>query len=829
MMTMSTAGLRTLHRDRMTGPRSVRVLGRRVALLVVLALVLPAAGVGAFGPASPASANGCPLAGLEDHAESDPAGSRDNPYKVADVDDLLKVALCDGPDVHFRQTEVLDMSGTTYAEAPVPGSFLGLYDGSGLDIVGLHIDARIDAREGPEQPVGLFAEIGEGGTVRGVRLVDVTIEADSDDVGALAGRVRKDGLVLGVAVLASGPKPSSVTVTGNQARVGGVVGSVTEGGIIAVTVEGLFVVVTGTQSTDVGGVVGLAERSELFLLEFSGLVSGGLAVGGVVGALRGSQLVQSFASGNISSSGLGMVGGLVGHMYAYEDEGGDEGGEEPLNGLGEPELELEVEPEPQEWMGSFLLGSVFDGLVDGRQSVGGAVGSLENGALQEVFAGGVVRAADGDVGGIIGFGADSDVRRSVFVGEVLTTGTDGAAAYKGGIAGRLVRSFVVESLAEGAIGSPNELSGGVAGGVVGLLEDGSVLYSSATMTVGGTGDALGGIAGRLVATAAVFISCGEGPDDDVVVSSGFAQVFGSWSAASSGGLTGGPAMRGIVGQVFEDSASASCDDVSGAAEGVAIVTDSFWETDDPTTSDFGLARTAAQMRSVATYLDTSDGALDEAWSIVAGWVEQDDDGPVWGICAEVNDGYPILLWLFSTLPDEACIVLAEEEIVVVDPVVPAPVTPTTPAPVVPAPVTPAPGSVDAPSAAASNVQLACVPTPVRIGDVVTCTVSGAAGSSVVQWRAAYNPTFADGSVTIDGAGGGTFAFLVPAAALGQTLTVELVGLLEPSSLGGVEGPLPLSIPAGEGERRMPTLPALALLAAAGLALPARRRAAEGRA
>ena len=77
-----------------------------------------------------------------------------------------------------------------------------------------------------------------------------------------------------------------------------------------------------------------------------------------------------------------------------------------------------------------------------------------------------------------------------------------------------------------------------------------------------------------------------------------------------------------------------------------------------------------------------------------------------------------------------------------------------------------------------------------------------------------------------GVDGEPVPFTVPASALGQQLTVELVEWIAPVSLravgGVVGGPVPSNVPAGEG-RGVPTgLLVLGLLVAAGASVAARR-------
>ena len=117
--------------------------------------------------------------------------------------------------------------------------------------------------------------------------------------------------------------------------------------------------------------------------------------------------------------------------------------------------------------------------------------------------------------------------------------------------------------------------------------------------------------------------------------------------------------------------------------------------------------------------------------------------------------------------------------------------------------------------AAAPPSVSCVPSVPVVGGVVTCTVTGGNANIDILWRAAYNPTFAEAGVTLDDAGSGEFSFVVPAAALGQELTVELVEWIAPVSLGVVGGPVPSSVPSGEGPVPVWTL-VLAALVGVGL-------------
>jgi hypothetical protein len=80
----------------------------------------------------------------------------------------------------------------------------------------------------------------------------------------------------------------------------------------------------------------------------------------------------------------------------------------------------------------------------------------------------------------------------------------------------------------------------------------------------------------------------------------------------------------------------------------------------------------------------------------------------------------------------------------------------------------------------------------------------------ILWRAAYDSVFAEAGVTLDADGRGTFTFVAPRAAAGQSLSVVLVDWIQPVSVAVTDQALPVSLPAGEGSGSTP-VPALLLM------------------
>ncbi|MCJ2081730.1 beta strand repeat-containing protein [Methylobacterium sp. J-090] len=202
------------------------------------------------------------------------------------------------------------------------------------------------------------------------------------------------------------------TVLNGRNNVGGLVGSATRGSIVNVSNTRAVNATTGLGSVDgignVGGLVGLLDgaiTNGSTSVNVTGSGSGS-SIGGLVGAVRqvGADtpfVSRSFASGvvrGVSTSGLNAIGGLVGTVE---------------NGRVEQ--------------------SYANGAVAGAGSVGGLVGDLVNrGTISATYATGLVSnaAAAGSAGGLVGSitaaaGLGASVDQSYSTGLVTGAGTLG--------------------------------------------------------------------------------------------------------------------------------------------------------------------------------------------------------------------------------------------------------------------------------------------------------------------------------------------------------------------------------------------------------------------
>jgi hypothetical protein len=249
--------------------------------------------------------------------------------------------------------------------------------------------------------------------------------------------------------------------------------------------------VTGTNV--VGGLVGEA-YGNISNSTFSGTVTGERYVGGIAGSTGGQTISGSSASGSVTgiAGGEGKIGGLVGGgSGAITNSHADVNVTGAATYITDPDTGAIITQGTPNTGG--LLGwgdwavtisnSYSTGSVTGDVKVGGLVGTLAGGYIEESYStGDVFGRTNGSIGGLVGY-ADSGSGSGTFRGIVN--------------AGSVLSSLIESSYATGdvtQIGPGND--GGGVGGLVGSLYSGTILNSYSTGDVRGD-TTVGGLVGRV--------------------------------------------------------------------------------------------------------------------------------------------------------------------------------------------------------------------------------------------------------------------------------------------------------------------------------------------
>lgn len=236
---------------------------------------------------------------------------------------------------------------------------------------------------------------------------------------------------------------------------------------------------------------------------------------------------------------------------------------------------------------------------------------------------------------------DVDVRGKTEVGAIA--GTNG--------------SIIQRSSASGKVTGGEEVNvNGLIGGLVGengrRVEDvrhpGLIAYSLSLVDVTSVGGRfVGGLVGYNRQNSSIVDSYARGsvnatssdptfnPVDATAGFAGYNGVNATIDRAYATGETtsNGPELGGFLGR----------NDDGGSPAGV--VERSFWDTE--TTGQAASAGGSGESTAAMTSIGLFEAA---SWPIVAGWAPFVPATTVWGICPEVNDGYPYLLWEYEVSP-----------------------------------------------------------------------------------------------------------------------------------------------------------------------------------
>ena len=309
----------------------------------------------------------------------------------------------------------------------------------------------------------------------------------SSNIGGLVGRNRNDG-----------------TITNSYAT-GSVSGSSNIGGLVGANDDGTITnsYATGSVSgsgNSVGGLVG-DNRGAITNSRATSSVSGsGNGVGGLIGWNLGT-VTNSYATGFVLESGNG-VGGLVGwnsggitnshatgSISGGEAVGGLVGGNLSSGTIDNSYATGSVRGSGNSVGGlvggnnGTITNSYATGFVSGVNFVGGLVGANSGGDIANSYATGPVSGSGNSVGGLVGWNSGT-------ITNSYATGFVSGVNFVGGLVGANSGGNIANSYATG----PASGSGNSVGGLVGW-NSGTITNSYATGSVSGSGNSVGGLVG----------------------------------------------------------------------------------------------------------------------------------------------------------------------------------------------------------------------------------------------------------------------------------------------------------------------------------------------
>lgn len=272
-----------------------------------------------------------PLAPAWAEQYSGGSGSSSDPYLIGTAADLDLIGQTPTDwDKHFRMTADIDLTGYNEKNFHLIGTwimygdlankpFVGVFDGDGRTI------SNFQYKDKTQNGVGLFRYV-DLGDIKNLRLKNVKIFTDGQDVGALVGRFDNGAIInchvldadvtgntrVGALVGGAGGMMSQCSSRGRVAGityVGGLAGCVTQG-----TVKASYSKAAVSGSDSVGGITGatLNEAALVSACYATGKVIGGASAGGLIGQVVAGRVFWSYATGAVTGSQY--VGGLVGNM-----------------------------------------------------------------------------------------------------------------------------------------------------------------------------------------------------------------------------------------------------------------------------------------------------------------------------------------------------------------------------------------------------------------------------------------------------------------------------------------------------------------------------------
>jgi len=295
------------------------------------------------------------------------------------------------------------------------------------------------------------------------------------------------------------------------------------------------------------------------------------------------------------------VGGIVGHLKGNGSGGGilfshvagKVVGDDYVGGMAGRAEGLDLNSEGV----AILWSSAAVEVNGGGEYVGGLVGAAGYMSILGSSATGEVTGDDYGTGGLVG-----SLFNGAFIGNSYATGQVNGDEHTGGLVGEADDGSIVDSYATGDVTGVDDV-----GGLIGYADDITIVDSYATGSVDGeanVGGLIGSNSGGGTITRSYAVGAVSGDDED-----------------STGGLVG----DGDPDDVFDSFFDATTTGQTASAGGTGLAT--------------------ALMKTLATFAGAD-------WAIVAG--SSGESGDVWGICPQVNRGYPFLLWQVADAESDPC-------------------------------------------------------------------------------------------------------------------------------------------------------------------------------
>ena len=233
--------------------------------------------------------------------------------------------------------------------------------------------------------------------------------------------------------------------------------------------------------------------------------------------------------------------------------------------------------------------------------------------------------------GLFGSLSSASVQNLILVGRLNSV----SRLYVGGLAGDVGNSSLISKV---LVQVDITYSGdGYLGGLVGNFDSGTIRYSAYLGSIGSSNSV------AMTGSFTGATNLGNTVDS-------YARATMSGATPTKGGMNGFQNVRVSRGYAASTGANFG---ITANNAGTTTMSNSFWDTTLSTTNPRpdgspitgATGKTTAQMTDISTY--TAAG-----WDIVSGWEAFSTSGTpkIWGICSQENNGYPFLLWEYSTNP-----------------------------------------------------------------------------------------------------------------------------------------------------------------------------------